>query len=928
MEMKKILFILTGIALLLAGCTRTENEEVVPEKGKHHVTLKATVDKPDTRVSVDSKGYFSWQAGDKIAVYTYNGEEYRVHVLETQSTGKTALFEYDVEDDEGVVYAIYPVPDGLLDDPGNPNDLYFTMNSQLEYAEGATNMPMYGEIDWPDPDDDYTITVSFKSLCGLLVVETTNIPADADMLLVRAGGKSISGTFTMTEGDDGEYEINNDEIGGGDMWGDPDMGEPGIDDDCISIHFTQEEEKPLVFYIPVPVGTYFGFEFLIGSFDDGPIVSKSVSFSDGFEVMRNDIIVTPPLDATPNYPTQIGIELSSSYESEPVGDVLHVDQFDDAIPFEATISGNPEQRLEGFNETLISCELVDVNDPTQDPIQIEYEDIDYNTDCSVVNVTVPTTLAGEYKLVVTYTSDDPDQSPITAETSFTIYIHEAKEIPATLADGWSYSDWMYGRFDDQWFQPYRVDRRDIDGKVYLKTYAASLRTEPLPRNAFRNAFTNPTTGGSFDAFAYFSQVTSIPSNAFDGCEYMTAIKLPPLVETIESEAFKDCSGLGLGSIEGIEGTIVLPDGVETIGDSAFSGCSNLREITISSSSALNSIGESAFNQCSSLGSFFLPSGVTLIPDRAFYGCSALSSINLGNVTSIGAYSFDGCAFTSISLDGCTVIRYGAFEGCSALTTISIVASSEDEMEIYSSAFESCTNLTSISLPNTLRSIPSRCFYGCTHLESINLPASLLSIDEEAFSESGLTSITLPTALESIASRCFYGCNSLESISLPASLQFIGNEAFRESGLTSITLPDALVAIPKRCFYDCSSLESINLPTSLQSIGNEAFYGSGLSSIALPSSITSIGDSVFEVCAITSLVIPESVENIGNYAFGLSFDYVVFNSTTPPSIGFNCFMSIDSGFKAYVPDGSVQQYKTDWYGYIDTAQIKSINELNN
>ena len=100
--------------------------------------------------------------------------------------------------------------------------------------------------------------------------------------------------------------------------------------------------------------------------------------------------------------------------------------------------------------------------------------------------------------------------------------------------------------------------------------------------------------------------------AFDGCELLEEIDIPPTVEWIGERAFSNCSGLKkvtlTKSVKQIEQAAFMncraleefkiPKGLEEIAPMTFSGCEKLRAVEIPLS--VRSIGEAAFEFCSSL----------------------------------------------------------------------------------------------------------------------------------------------------------------------------------------------------------------------------------------------------------------------------------------------------------------------------------------
>lgn len=102
------------------------------------------------------------------------------------------------------------------------------------------------------------------------------------------------------------------------------------------------------------------------------------------------------------------------------------------------------------------------------------------------------------------------------------------------------------------------------------------------------------------------------------------------------------------------------------------------------------------------------------------------------------------------------------------------------------------------------------------------------------------------------------------------------------------------------------------------VSNEYVNGQGV--ITFGNVITSIKDNAFKDREfLTTIRIPSGVLTIGDYAFSGCDDLttVYCLRTTPPTIGTDTFGSINNipeDFKIYVPSGSVNSYKEDWFEY--------------
>ncbi len=329
-----------------------------------------------------------------------------------------------------------------------------------------------------------------------------------------------------------------------------------------------------------------------------------------------------------------------------------------------------------------------------------------------------------------------------------------------------------------------VENWDTNGDGELSEDEAAAVTD------IGTVFQNNTQITSFDEISYFTGLTSIASQAFNGCTGLTSITIPENITSIGMGAFKDCTGLTKAEFASIEDLcsmvfedyganplvnahhlyingeeiteLVIPNSVTTIGTFAFRGCSSLTSATIPNN--VTEIGDGIFSDCTALASVSLPENLTKISVGMFYGCKNLASIIIPEgVISIGRNAFYGCSsLTSLTIpEGVTSIEDLTFFGCSSLTSLTIP---EGVTSIGSSAFRDCSSLTFLTIPEGVTIISGAAFKGCSSLTSLTIPEGVTSIGLEAFNGcSSLTSLTIPEGVTSIGSSAFNGCSSLTSV---------------------------------------------------------------------------------------------------------------------------------------------------------------------
>ena len=259
----------------------------------------------------------------------------------------------------------------------------------------------------------------------------------------------------------------------------------------------------------------------------------------------------------------------------------------------------------------------------------------------------------------------------------------------------------------------------------------------------------------------------------------------------------------------------------------------------------------------------------------------------------------------------------------------------------------------VTIGDGITRIGSYAFYGQGTLEnvkSITLPSSVTSIGRYAFHTSLLKSITLNEGLESIDDDAFYNC-PFESLFIPKTVTNIGqtilsstNGLTIEEGNPAYTSRDAN---GKECnviietatntlknVYDVSTI-----PQDVEAIGDGAFFSCNFTEIEVPAPVKTIGKEAFRWCSnLKKLTIGENVTSIGDEVLGeySNLETLVFNGTTPPTLGNKCFSSAKnltvsvpadhSVLAAYKKKDELQSYNFTIHGSRFYAVVDANNTL--
>ncbi len=179
-----------------------------------------------------------------------------------------------------------------------------------------------------------------------------------------------------------------------------------------------------------------------------------------------------------------------------------------------------------------------------------------------------------------------------------------------------------------------------------------------------------------------------------------------------------------------------------------------------------------------------------------------------------------------------------------------------------------------------------------------------------------------TNLRTIKEQALYKCSGLESVILPSTIETIEGDAFHDCPkLASINIPDGVKSIGSYAFAGDLLLAEIALPQGIETIGKNAFAATGLRSFALPEGITSTSEYLcFNCQKLTALTLPTTITNIGYRSFDECNALVEIHckATTPPTLEQYAFEATVNERKIYVPQGSVEAYKTA-EGWSDFAE---------
>ncbi len=213
---------------------------------------------------------------------------------------------------------------------------------------------------------------------------------------------------------------------------------------------------------------------------------------------------------------------------------------------------------------------------------------------------------------------------------------------------------------------------------------------------------------------------------------------------IPSYAFCNCSRLT---------NVTIGSNVTSVGSNAFYGCNGLTTVNCN---APANISAYLFENCTKLSTVNIGNNVSSISSYAFRDCSSLTKITIpDNVTSIGKGAFEGCGLTEITLPFVGASRtasngynqvFGYIFGYITYKNTLYSGSTRVTCQYYNYSGNDVI-FYHYYIPSSLRSvritgdIPYQAFNDYWGLESVTIGSGVKSIGDEAFLKcSGLTEI--------------------------------------------------------------------------------------------------------------------------------------------------------------------------------------------
>lgn len=303
--------------------------------------------------------------------------------------------------------------------------------------------------------------------------------------------------------------------------------------------------------------------------------------------------------------------------------------------------------------------------------------------------------------------------------------------------------------------------------------------------------------------------------------------------------------------------------------------------------------------------------------------------------------------------GLTQMEVGAITNVKGLFSNNKVVETFDELSQLKNVKEidgtfTSSSIKSVDLSN-IEAIKNSAFTDCEALEMAVSCPNLITMPGQVFARSGITEVLdLGNVTELTESRgtgwetgVFQDCKNLKRVVLPETLSKIGMKSFSGcTRLAQINFPSNITVIGDRAFNSCTALQIAVVLENCTEMGINVFTGSGVTEIYAPRLKKTQGNynnyhynsgtfaGYKESVVVYKKIYLRDITEIadGSFIYSRGFETLIIDNPTPPNLlGTNIFMYSLQLPYIYVPDSSVEAYKTatNWSNFAD--RIKPLSE---
>lgn len=274
-----------------------------------------------------------------------------------------------------------------------------------------------------------------------------------------------------------------------------------------------------------------------------------------------------------------------------------------------------------------------------------------------------------------------------------------------------------------------------------------------------------------------------------------------------------------------------------------------------------------------------------------------------------------------------------FSGNSSLKTGCAVGDIEQTNALFMPKAQTVTHDSRMfyTIPEGITFLRSYIFYNNFNPITITFNSDVERIGDYAFHNAKnfiFTNFNELTKVTKLGMYCFQYCgmSEIDTANLPSTLTSFGTSCLMDVGVENgnYKLPDNANDLGQSIFRATNRKFANNITlTNLQKTNSlSAYMTYNLAfncDFTVASCVKTIGSYFNYNGCFKNIYIPSTVTTLNSYCFGGSnstavsnyyLNSVVFESETPPSIGTEVFAihNIQNGFKIYVPDNVVEEYK--------------------